>query len=40
MPTTDQNGESKPESAWPGHELSCWSAGGTPAAAGASPRTR
>ena len=23
MPTTDQNGESKPESAWPGQEWSC-----------------
>ena len=34
MPTTDQNGESKPESAWPGHELSCCSADGTPADAG------
>ena len=28
MPTTDQKGESKPASAWPGQELSCWSAGG------------
>ena len=28
MPTTDQNGESKPDSAWPGQELSCCSAGG------------
>ena len=41
MPTTDQNGESKPESAWPGHELSCCSAGGTSAdGAGPTPRTR
>ena len=29
MPTIDQNGESKPESAWPGHEWSCCSAEGT-----------
>ena len=35
MPTTDQNGESKPVSAWPGQELSCCSADGTSAAAGA-----
>ena len=27
MPTTDQNGESKPDSAWPGQELSCWLGG-------------
>ena len=36
MPTTDQNGESKPDSAWPGQELSCCSAGGPwPASAAA-----
>ncbi len=28
MPTTDQNGESRPDSAWPGQESSCCSAGG------------
>ena len=27
MPMTDQKSESKPDSALPGHELSCWSAG-------------
>jgi hypothetical protein len=35
MPTTDQNGESKPVSACPAQELSCWSGGGTSADAGA-----
>ena len=34
MPITDRTGESKPESAWPGQEFSCCSAGG-PGAAGA-----
>ena len=38
MPTTDQNGESKPESAWPGHESSCCSAGATFAATAAGVR--
>ena len=35
MPTTDQNGDSKPVRAWPGQEFSCWSAGGTSAPGGA-----
>jgi hypothetical protein len=35
MPTTDQKGDSKPVSAWPGQLFSCHSAGGTSALAGA-----
>ena len=35
MPITENSGESKPESAWPGHESSCCEAGATSASAGA-----
>ena len=35
MPTTDQNGDSNPVSAWPVQMLSCHSSGGTSALAGA-----
>ncbi len=30
MPITENSGESKPESAWPGQDSSCCSAGGAP----------
>ncbi len=35
MPMTDSSDESKPESAWPGHDWSCCAAGATAASAGA-----
>ena len=35
MPITESSEESKPESAWPGHDSSCWAAGATSASAGA-----
>ena len=35
MPTTDRTGESKPDSACPGHDSSCCEAGATSAPAGA-----